>query len=199
MVKVDLAVTYRASFLEDEMPWTLYVYVDGRFLVAVTPNALPLPLPARHFDVELPPGKHQLRVAQERHGHYNSVRGYQSVSRVDPTELSFELQAGRAAEIDLRFGDASIRHAGPVALRVKEDGSEVAHLEPAARNSETWPALCEDVSANLPQGTMPRAARHELDHCVHWADLWSGVTGLPSRAEVMADIERKAHPDRAAR
>jgi hypothetical protein len=199
MVKVNLAVTYRPIFLEDEMPWTLYIYVDGRFLVAVTPNSLPLPLPARRYDVELPPGRHQLRVAQERHVSFTAVRGYQSVSRVDPTELAFELQPGKGAEIDLRFGDTSIRHSGPVSLVVKEDGSEASHLEPAGRDSETWPALCEDVSANLPAGKMPRAARRELDHCLHWADLWPGVAGLPSRAEVMADIERHAHPASAAR
>jgi hypothetical protein len=193
-VKVRLAVSYRPVLLEDELPWTFFVYVDGRFLASVEAVRLPVPLPARHFDVELPPGRHLLRVAEERHLKYSKVRGYTSPSRVDPDDFPFTLEPGKAAEIELRFGDRSIRHVGPVTMRVIVEGREVAQVEPERRNSETWPALCEDVAAALPAGArVSAAARRETEHCLHWADLWPGIPGLASRAEVSAEIDRHSH------
>jgi hypothetical protein len=193
-VKVLLAVSYRPVLQEDELPWTLFVYVDGRFVASVEAIRLPVPLPARHFDVELAPGRHLLRVAEERHLKYSKVRGYLSPSRVDPDDFAFTLEAGKPAEVDIRFGDRSIRHAGPVEVSVKEDGREVAQSEPTRSNSETWPALCEDVAAALPAGArVSAAARRDQEHCLHWAELWPGLPGLAARAEVSAEIERHLH------
>ncbi len=192
-VKVRLAVTYRPVLLEDELPWTLFVYVDGRFVASVEAIRLPVPLPARRFDVELAPGRHVLRVAEERHLKYSKVRGYVSPSRVDPDDFPFTIEPGKPAEIQLRFGDRSIRHAGPVEVRVGEDGREVAQIEPTRSNSETWPALCEDVTVALPAGArVSAAARRDKEHCLNWADLWPGLAGLASRADVCAEIERHA-------
>jgi hypothetical protein len=192
-VKVRLAVTYRPVLLEEEEPWTLFIYVDGRFLVSVEALRVPMPLPPKRFDVQLPPGRHVLRLAEERHLKYSRVRGYLSPSRVDPDDFPFSLDADKAAEIEIRCGDTSIRHAGPVEMRVKENGNEVSQREPVRTDAETWPALCEDVDVALPAGARVTAvARHDREHCVHWADLWSGVPGVPSRAEVLAEIAR--HP-----
>ena len=202
-VKVRFAVTYRPVSVEQEdlwaEHWTLFLYLDGRFLAAVLPGPVPLPLPPHTFERELLPGKHLLRVAQERHLRYSSVRGYLSPSRVDPSELPFELGAGAPAQVELRFGERSFRHPGPVAMRVEQDHKEISRLEPAGTNPERWPALCEDVAASLPAGSeLPGTARRDLERCLHWPDLWPGIAAVPSRAAVRAESDRGAGPAGAA-
>jgi len=195
-VKVRLAVTYRPVTVGEELPppepWLMCVYVDGRFLASVRPSPVLLPLPARTFDRELAPGKHLLRITQERHLRYRAARGWVSPSRIDPSEFPFELPPGAAAQIAIHFGERGLRHPGPVAVRVEQDGKEIAKLEPAAADPEGWPALCEDVTAAMPAGAKPpAAARRELERCVHWAALWPGVAAVPTRDEVRAEIERQ--------
>jgi hypothetical protein len=196
MVKVRFAVTYRPVLVEEEVasmePWLLCLYVDGRFVASVNPGSPLLPLPARTFDRELAPGKHLLRVTQERHLRRARGRAYESASRIDPSELPFELQPAAAAEIAIRFNEKSRKHPGPIAVRVEQDGKELARLEPPAANPEAWPALCEDVLAALPPASKPSGeVRRQLASCVHWAALWPGVLTLPSRDEVRGEIERQ--------
>jgi hypothetical protein len=194
-VKVRFAVSYRPVFAPEELPWSLFLYVDGRFAGMVKPGPVLIPLTARGLEVELAPGKHLLRIAQERHLKYSRIRGYTSSSRIDPSEFPFVLRPGSAAELTLRFGEASIRHPGPVAVEIKQDGQEIARLEPRAGNPETWPALCEDIPESLPpDGKVPGAARGEQARCLRWADLWPGDAAAPSRQEVRAEIERRSHP-----
>src|SRR5258708_5011171 len=158
-VKVLFAVTYRPVSVEQEDPWaegwTLFLYLDGRFLATVKRGPLPVPLPPTSFERQLLPGKHLLRLAQERRLRYSSVRGYLSPSRVDPSGLPFELGPGAPAQVEIRFGERSLRHPGPVAMRVEQDRKEISRLEPAGANPERWPALCEDVAASLPAGPQP--------------------------------------------
>jgi hypothetical protein len=198
-VKVRFAVTYRPIFADADEPvperWLLCLYVDGRFLASVKAEPLLVPLPPRTFERELAPGKHLLRVTQERHLRYSRSRGYASPARVDPSELPFELQAGAAAQIAVRFGEGGVRHRAPVAVRLESGGKEVARLEPAAPDPDTWPALCEDVPAALPAGAkLPTLARRDLEGCVHWAALWPGAAAVPSRDEVRAEIMRLGNP-----
>jgi hypothetical protein len=201
MVKTRYAVTYRPVSVGDESqmsePWWLLLYVDGRFVAAVKPGPVLLPLPPRTFDHELAPGRHLLRITQERHRRPGAGRGYISSSRVDPSEFPFELAPGGAAQIAVHFGEKSFRHPGPIAIRVEQEGREIARLEPAGPDPEGWPPVCEDVPAALPAGAkLPSAARQDLARCVHWAALWPGIAALPSRDEVRADVERLAAADR---
>jgi hypothetical protein len=204
LVKVDFLATYRPVDVDEgelvTERWLLCIYVDGRFVASVKQGPVLLPLAPHAFERGLPPGKHLLRLTQERHLRYNSARGYKSPARVHPAEFPFELRAGGAgstAQITIRFGDKSFRHPGPAAVRVEQDGKELASLEPAAPNPEQWPALCEDVPAALPPGAkLPAAARHDEANCLHWADLWPGIPAVPPRDEVRAEIAAAA---RAAR
>jgi hypothetical protein len=198
-VKVRFAVTYRPIFPDPDEPvperWLLCLYVDGRFVASVKAGPLLVPLPARTFERELAPGKHLLRVTQERHLRYSRSRGYASPARVDPSEFPLELQAGAATQIAVRFGEGGVRHRSPVTVRLESDGKEVAKLEPAAADPETWPALCEDIPAALPAGAkLPGPARRDLAGCVHWAALWPGIADVPSRDEVRAEIARLGNP-----
>jgi hypothetical protein len=161
----------------------------------VKAEQLPVPLPARTFERELPPGKHLLRITQEHHLRANRRRGYVSPARVDPSEFPFELQRGVATRVTIRFGEKTWKHRGPVAVGLDRDGKEVARLEPAVADPETWPALCEDVPAAVPAGVeLPGPARRELASCVHWPDLWPGIAAVPSRDEVRAEIARLGSP-----
>ena len=201
MVKTHFAVTYRPISVDDESqvsePWWLVLYVDGRFVASVKPGPALLPLPPRTFDHELAPGRHLLRIAQERHLTRGAGRGYTSRSRVDPSELPFELGAAGDAQIAVRFGEKSFRHPGPIAVSVEQADRQVARLEPPGPAPEAWTAVCEDVQAAAPAGArLPSAARHDLARCVHWAALWPGIAALPSRDEVRAEVDRLAAADR---
>jgi len=194
-VKVRFVVTYRPVFVDEEEPWPqrwqLFLYVDGHYAGSVKAGPVLLPLPGRTVERELAPGKHLLRLTQERHLRYNRVTGYVSPARVDPSEFPFELPpaaANQAVQVSIQFGEKSIRHPGPVTVRIEQDGRQLADLEPEAANPEAWPALCEDVPTAVPAGAkLPGKARHDLEGCVHWADLWPGLT-VPSREQVRAEL-----------
>jgi hypothetical protein len=195
-VKARFAVTYRPTFADPEQPvserWLLCLYVDGRFVACVPAGPVLVPLPPRTFERDLAPGKHLLRLTQERHLRYSRVRGYVTPARVDPSELPFELPPGTATQIAIHFGERSLRHPGPVAVRIERAGKEVARLEPAAPDPDAWPALCEDVPAALPADAKPPApARRDLASCVHWPALWPGVEAVPAREEVRVEIARQ--------
>jgi hypothetical protein len=191
-VNVQVAVTYRPVFAEYEEPWSLYVYVDGRLLTVVDPGPAMLPLPARKFERLLEPGKHVLRVTQERHRRYNRIVGYLTPSRVDPNDYAFELVVGTPAQIRIHFGEKSLRHPGPVSVRIEQGGREIINAEPPAGNEETWQVLCEDITASMPAGQPLRGpARKDKDHCVAWPALWPAVAAVPSRDEVRAEIDRQ--------
>ena len=200
-VNVRFLVTYRPVDVDEgeliAERWLLGVYLDGHFVASVKQGPVALPLPPHSFGSQLAPGRHLLRVIQERHLRYNSARGYKTPSRVDPAELPFELRPGPDAQIVIRFGEKSFRHPGPVSVRVEQGGKEVARIEPAAPNPEAWPTVCEDIPAALPAGAKPSGeARRELESCVHWTALWPGLAAVPSREEVRAEIERagQSHP-----
>jgi len=173
--------------------WLLCLYLDGRFVACAPAEPIILPQPPRTFRRDFAPGRHVLRLTEERHLRYTRARGYVTPARVDPSELPFELPAGGATQIVIHFGETSHRHPGPVALGIERDGKEVTRLEPAAPAPEAWPALCEDVPTALPAGAkLPAAARRDLESCVHWQALWPGVEGVPAREEVRAEIARQA-------
>ena len=92
------------------------------------------------------------------------------------------------------FGEISIRHPGPVTVRVEQDGREMARLEPAAPDPERWPALCDDIPSALPPNhKVPAKAHEDEKHCVSWASLWPDMT-VPPRQEVLAEGARGASP-----
>jgi hypothetical protein len=195
-VRIRFASAPRPALTEPEQQpewWLLCLYLDGRFVACAPAAPILLPPPPRAFRRDFAPGKHVLRLTEERHLRYTRARGYVTPARVDPSELPFDLPAGGATQIAIHFGERGPRHPGPVALSIERDGKEVTRLEPAAPDPEAWPALCEDVPAALPAGAkLPAAARRDLESCVHWQALWPGVEGVPAREEVRAEIARQA-------
>jgi hypothetical protein len=174
--------------------WLLCLYLDGRFVACAPAEPIILPQPPRTFRRDFAPGRHLLRLTEERHLRYTRARGYATPARVDPSELPFELPAGGATQITIQLGErGGRRHPGPIALSIERDGKEVTRLEPAAPDPEAWPALCEDVPTALPAGAkLPAAARRDLETCLRWQALWPGVEGVPAREEVRAEIARQA-------
>lgn len=196
-VKIRFATAYRPASADPDQPvpewWLLCLYLDGRFVACAPAAPILLPQPPRTFRRDFAPGRHLLRLTEERHLRYTRARGYVTPARVDPSELPFELPAGGATEITIHFGERGPRHPGPVSLSIERDGKEVTRLEPAAPDPEAWPALCEDVPTALPAGAkLSAAARRDLESCVHWQALWPGVEGVAAREEVRAEIVRQA-------
>jgi hypothetical protein len=196
-VKIRFASASRPALADPEQQvpewWLLCLYLDGRFVACAPAAPILLPQPPRTFRRDFAPGRHLLRLTEERRLRYTRARGYATPARVDPSELPFELPAGGATQIAIHFGERGPRHPGPVAISIERDGKEVTRLEPAAPDPEAWPALCEDVPAALPAGAkLPAAARRDLESCVHWQALWPGVEGVPARDEVRAEIARQA-------
>jgi hypothetical protein len=196
MVKTRFAVIYRPVSVDAEPqlsePWWLLLYVDGRCVASVKPESALLPFPPRTFDHELAPGKHLLRVTQERPLH-RTGHGYTSLSRIDPSELAFVLEPGVDALVHVRYNEKSFRHPGPIAVRIEQQGRATARLEPPAPDPEAWPPLCEDIPAALAPGAkLPSAARKELAKCVQWAALWPGMAAVPPRDEVRGEAARMA-------
>jgi hypothetical protein len=196
-VKIRFASAYRPTRADPDQQepewWLLCLYLDGRFVACAPAEPLILPQPPRTFRRDFAPGRHVLRLTEERHLRYTRARGYVTPARVYPSELPFDLPAGGATQIAIQFGERGTRRPGPVALSIERDGKEVTRLEPAAPDAEAWHALCEDVPAALPAGAkLPAAARRDLESCVHWQALWPGVEGVPAREEVRAEIARQA-------
>jgi len=195
-VKIRFASTSRPTRADPgQAPewWLLCLYLDGRFVACAPAETIILPQPPRTFRREFTPGRHLLRLTEERHLRYTRARGYVTPARVDPSELPFELPAGGATQITIQLGERGRRHPGPVALSIERDGKEVARLEPAGPDPEAWPALCEDVPTALPASAkLPAAARRDLESCMHWQALWPGVEGVPAREAVRAEIARQA-------
>ncbi|HXO25804.1 MAG TPA: hypothetical protein VOA80_00520 [Thermoanaerobaculia bacterium] len=195
-VRIRFASTPRPALADPEQQpewWLLCLYLDGRFVACAPAAPILLPPPPRAFRRDFAPGKHVLRLTEERHLRYTRARGYITPARVDPSELPFDLPAGGATQIAIHLGERGPRHPGPVVLSIERDGKEVTRLEPAAPDPEAWPALCEDVPAALPAGAkLPAAARRDLESCVHWLALWPGVEGVPAREEVRAEAARQA-------
>jgi hypothetical protein len=192
------SIAYHPDFGADDERWDLYVYLDGRYLAWVKSPIVSLIDPPLHFDRSLPPGRHVVRVVEERHLRRLGGSSWTHEARVAPAALAFDVAAGAAGSVELRVEGHPRR--GPVALKVAQGEGAPVNVEPAVSLPEAWPALCEEVIAGKYAGREPsRAARRELSSCLHWGDLWPGMAPpLPSRDAVRAELERSGfHPDPA--
>ena len=152
-VKVRLAVTYRPVLLEEEEPWTLFIYVDGRFLVSVEALRVPIPLPPKRFDVQLPPGRHVLRLAEERHLRYSRVRGY--LSLVPRRPRRFPVQPSMRTRLPRSRSAAAIPASGTparsrcgsrrTATRCHNASPCVPMRRPGRRSVRTWTWRCRQA------------------------------------------------------
>jgi len=191
-VPVRFQLGYR-PFTDDESAprWNLFVYLDGTLLTWARPSPISLTTRSLGFDRSLPAGHHVIRLVQERHE--KRFGAWVHEARVAPAALAFDLAPDRPGQpwrVSLQLDQVKISRKGPLALRVTDGDREVAAAT-GTEEPETWPALCEEVEANVAPGQAPGAdARRQLGSCVRWAALWPGVAGVPPRDRVRSELER---------
>ncbi|MCH9649721.1 MAG: hypothetical protein K0U98_15890 [Deltaproteobacteria bacterium] len=189
---VRFQIDYFPAFEEEEDPWDLYLYLDGEALAGVSGSRKQRD--SLVVEKQLPPGRHNLLVLQERHQERRRSRGgWFHEARVWPETLSFEVPEGSLAVVSLEFLQAqfSLRPTGPLTWTVSVDGKATAGANKAGPAPEDWKPLCEEVEANLPkQGKGPFELRQQLKRCVRWAPLWpSELSSLPSRSDLRGILE----------
>lgn len=191
-VPMRFEVRYQPVSVEDEEPWDLFVYLDGRLLArAEAPMAALFPRTVT-FEGRVEPGPHVLRVVQERHRRRSG--GWYHEARVSEEPVLFTLEPETPGELKLEFRQVKLAlGAGdaPLSWRVTQGERTAAESGPAGTRPETWPPLCEEIEANLERGKRPALPiRRELERCVRWTGLWPGIAGVPSREEVRAELAR---------
>lgn len=105
LVDVYFELLYQPDHSEDEEPWDLLIYLDGRPLANVPSSGAligPGVLELRHL---LAPGRHVLWILQERHEELRGDR-WSHLARVAGEPLRFDLRPGAEARIELRFRPA---------------------------------------------------------------------------------------------
>jgi hypothetical protein len=191
-VRVSFSVEYRPFFGEDDDRWSLFVYLDGRYLASVKPAAISLVTQPLAFERSLAPGRHLVRLIEERHLRHPLGHGWQHQARVAPAELAFELRPGAPAAVEIGLHEVTLRRKGsPLSLTVAQGDAAPAGVTPAVPPAARWPPLCEEVESAETAGKNPSAsARRQLEHCLRWADLWPGISELAPRDRVRAGLER---------
>lgn len=177
-IPVEFRLFYSPRFDEDQEPWDLFVYLDGHPLSYVPSTSELLGLTAGEpleVAVALPPGKHSVRVLQERHEQRR--RGWRHSARVAAEAFSFELLGGEAAKVAIDFRQGWGNLTDPLTFRFTQ-GGRVADVVDVGDDPELWPELCEDAGLEPSRGD-----------CVGWASLWPGPAE-PSRAEVLDLLAR---------
>ncbi len=181
---VEFSFLYSPTFDEGEAEWDLFVYLNGVPLTYVPASNNSLlggreePL---NFIRRLPPGKHVLRLAQERH---HRERGrWRHHARVAEEVLAFELSASRRARIEVEFRQRSLLAFGdrqPLTFSFVQ-GDLLVEQRDVGGEPEDWPALCEELEADA--ATRKRPKTPSLKGCVRWDSLWEGLDA-PGRTEV---------------
>ncbi len=133
----------------------------------------------------LPPGRHVLRVAQERHVKRGRDRWFHA-ARMAEVELPLALAAGARADVELRFHQSRLAFGsseGPLSYRFVQ-GETVEVIEKQGGDPEDWPLVCEEVEANAaPGGELKKSLRRQLDGCRRWSEIWERLE-VPGRDEV---------------
>ncbi len=190
-VPVRITLEYRPRRLEDEDPWALYVYLDGRPVAWSPGPRTPFSEPRITFVVPLSPGRHVLRVARERHLPRSlGSRVYRHEARFAPIAIPLEVPPREGLELLLRVREDRRGRARPaISWTLSLGGQVLVDRRGQGPPPGAWPDLCEDVEATLPEGSRLRSRK--LERCVRWEDLWRDAPGdVPSRGEVLEELRR---------
>lgn len=192
-VPVRFQLSYRPFTSEEDAPsWSLFVYLDGRLLTWSKPAMISLTARSWELDRGLPPGRHVIRLVQERHERRLGGDRWSHATRVAPEPLAFDVAPGGGSgawRVSLQLDQVKISRQGPLALKAMRGDREVVAIQ-GGGEPDSWPPLCEDLEANVGAGKPSAAQRRELARCIRWADLFRGVAGVPSRDQIRADLER---------
>lgn len=188
-IPIYFEMSYVPRFEEGEDEWELYVYLDGKPLTFVPAGSI-LGSNTLKFRDFLPPGRHVLRVAQERHERRGRDRWFHA-ARVPDVAFDFEVGAGATADVELRFRQPRLPFGtaqGPLSFRFVQGRNVVAEDEVGAE-PEDWRRVCEEIEANARDDRpLKKALRKQLEDCVRWSDLWSDAEA-PGRDEVRQALE----------
>ena len=137
---VTFRLRYAPRFDEDEEEWGLYVYLDGKPLSYV-PQTSAFQNEVLEFSQRLAPGRHVVRVAQERHR--KRRKGDRHETRVAPQSFEFEVGTDGGALVQLDFRQSLIdlgRSSGPLTFSATREGS--------TRSSTTRPSCASSRPAS---------------------------------------------------
>ncbi|MGB3561658.1 MAG: hypothetical protein WBH85_19235 [Thermoanaerobaculia bacterium] len=167
-------------------PWTVYAYLDGELVAWVTDSLAGEPVRATRL---LSPGRHLLRVTQERH----IQRGQRWIheSRVAPNLIAFDVVPGEEMEVEIKFQGHWIYRAsrGPLTFAVRRGFQTVVADGPTGGDPSQWQPVCEDVEANFAEADkVPRLYRRDMARCTPWSTLWNGAGEQMSRTELLAEM-----------
>ena len=154
------------------------------------------------FYEPLEPGRHVLRVLQERHELQSKKNdSWSHEARVYPREIVFDVDEEGEFRVDLKVNENTAfwkKDKGPVSFTILRGDELIADVHGDGPLTDEWPALCDDVEVGIPEDKMEsRAARRALDGCVRWESLWTGVEEAPDRETVrryLADYEYRPVP-----
>ncbi len=174
----------------DEELWDLYVYLDGEPLAYVPPILSVLDRSeVLEFRQRLAPGRHVIRVTQERHERRGRNRWRHS-ARVSDQQFAFDVEPVRDGELELAFSEGFLgaRSTGPLTFRFRQQ-DRVTEVEGVGGLPDRWAPLCEEIEAGFDGDTRSRAEARALEGCVRWASLWGDVQA-PSRDAVRRALEK---------
>lgn len=169
-------------------PWTVFAYLDGELVAWVTDSLEGEPVRANRL---LAPGRHVVRVTQERH--FRQGKKWVHESRVAPTFIAFDVVPGKEMEVDLRFHGHWVYRGsrGPLTYAIRQGNRTLDEEGPTGGDPSEWQLVCEDVEANFPEdGKVPRLYRWEMARCTPWSDLWDGTGEQTSRTELLAEMRK---------
>ena len=174
-MRTQFTISNVPYWLEDEEPWSLFVYLNGEPLSFVAEGTLFSAKPLR-FNQLLKPGRQRLMVFREKHDDDDN----EHLTRVMPRVIEFDLAPGGFAEVELAFKQTVISLNDPVSFRVAQSGRLVAESEEVGGDPNQWQWLCDDL-----ERTLDGKRDSRLEDCVRWRDLWQGYEGGPTRSQVL--------------
>ena len=181
-----------------EPPIGLYLYLDGRPLAWSDGRSFNPGGQGLAFEERLTPGRHVLRVLQERHE--KTRRGFSHHARVCPEPIEFTVQPSGLYDLRVTVRETwvlPLKGGGALAWSLGGPDGGGVEKENLAGNTSDWPLLCEDLELQI-DGSPNRREKRQLDACLSWADLWSAP--VAPRSEVLDTLARykfKPIPDSA--
>jgi hypothetical protein len=189
-VPVEFDVEYVPETADDdETPFDLFVYVDGRPLGRCRGGTSRF---AAHPDrlvvgESLPPGRHVVRLLRERHEVRSRRKGtWSHEARVFPDPVVLDLDPGAEWKVRLRVTESRTRPRGGTVDHVVMRGR--ARVDEGSRpgpGRNEWPGLCEELELGLKEKeATSRSDRRALEGCLRWGSLWEDVPAVPDRRTI---------------
>lgn len=192
-VEVIFNLSARRAIVEEdepdsprELPWWIYLYLDGELVAWTKPSMRGEPVEARRV-VET--GQREMRVVLQR---YEDLRGgwlHESLSV--PTLVTLEARPGSPIEIDVEMKRIwglwrDRKDGGPLSYLIRQGAEVLAEHQGTGGNPDRWSPVCEDVEANFrDKDGVPKRFRNAMSRCTRWSELWTGSGSLTSREEIL--------------